>query len=155
MLFPLGTCLTPCYASIWSPEAQGCWGSCHRCQQGGKKRRSAASVPCQGRRKVSVSCTVSAPVVRSCFWPQVGTAVGKKGEDWEYEENPADDDQDMGEGDGDEGGASPSVAARWATAVGRAAHLTGLEEVGSLLPPGGQLRLYGQLKQGCLATGLE
>ena len=57
----------------------------------------------------------------NCFWPQVDTAVGKKGEDWEYEENPADDDQDMGEGDLDEGGASPSVAARWATAAGRVA----------------------------------
>ena len=57
----------------------------------------------------------------SVFWLQVGTAAGKKGEDWEYEENPADDDQDMGEGDGDEGGASPSVAARWVTAAGRAA----------------------------------
>lgn len=59
--------------------------------------------------------------IRNRFWPQVGTAAGKKGEDWEYEDNPADDDQDMGEGDGDEGGASPSVAARWATTVGRAA----------------------------------
>ena len=68
-------------------------------------------------------CATLAPHVSNlnCFWPQVGTAVGKKGEDWEFDETPADDDQDMGEGDAEMGGASPSVAARWATAAGRAA----------------------------------
>lgn len=76
-----------------------------------RRARSAA-----GAAAASANPQPTLPGAKANPASKVGTAAGKKGEDWEYEDNPADDDQDMGEGDGDEGGASPSVAARPAAA---------------------------------------